>query len=133
VNPHYPAIAERAGHRCEYCRAPEPLFNFPFEVEHVIPPLHGGTDSDDNLALACRACNAHKATAVLHADPLTGVAARLFHPRRDHWSEHFRLDGDTGVIEGLTAVGRASVARLSMNAAPQIRARRLWTRLGVSP
>jgi hypothetical protein len=22
VNPHYPEVAERAGHRCEYCHAP---------------------------------------------------------------------------------------------------------------
>jgi hypothetical protein len=42
VNPHYPLVAERAAHRCEYCHAPEAIFNFPFEVEHIIPPLHGG-------------------------------------------------------------------------------------------
>jgi hypothetical protein len=23
MNPHYQAVAERAGHRCEYCRAPD--------------------------------------------------------------------------------------------------------------
>jgi hypothetical protein len=37
VNPSYPRVAARAGHLCEYCRAPELIFNFPFEVEHIIP------------------------------------------------------------------------------------------------
>lgn len=37
MNPYYGAIAERANHRCEYCHAPELVFNFPFEVEHIIP------------------------------------------------------------------------------------------------
>jgi hypothetical protein len=35
MNPHYRVVAQRAGHRCEYCRAPEAVFNFPFEVEHI--------------------------------------------------------------------------------------------------
>jgi len=46
VNPRYPLVAQRAAHHCEYCRAPEALFNLPFEVEHLIPPIHGGLDED---------------------------------------------------------------------------------------
>ena len=38
MNRFYSEVAERAGHRCEYCRAPEVVFNFPFEVEHIIHP-----------------------------------------------------------------------------------------------
>jgi len=37
MNLHYAQVALRAGHQCEYCRAPEVVFNFPFEVEHIIP------------------------------------------------------------------------------------------------
>lgn len=33
MNPHYHAVGTRAEHRCEYCHAPEAIFNFPFEVE----------------------------------------------------------------------------------------------------
>jgi hypothetical protein len=36
MNPRYVQVALRAEHRCEYCHAPEVVFNFPFEVEHVI-------------------------------------------------------------------------------------------------
>jgi hypothetical protein len=51
MNPAYPEVASRAGHRCEYCHAPEVIFNFPFEVEHVIPIARGGSDALQNLAL----------------------------------------------------------------------------------
>ncbi len=37
MNPLYPFVAERAERRCEYCRAPEEVFNFAFEVEHLLP------------------------------------------------------------------------------------------------
>jgi len=35
MNSFYTLVADRAAHRCEYCHAPELVFNFPFEVEHI--------------------------------------------------------------------------------------------------
>jgi 5-methylcytosine-specific restriction endonuclease McrA len=72
MNPLYKRIADdlrsvgdhRAGHRCEYCHAPEIAFNFPFDVEHFIPTSKQGSDDDANLALACRSCNLHKANRI---------------------------------------------------------------------
>lgn len=75
MNRHYSAVALRAGHRCEYCRAPEAVFNFPFEVEHVVPVSRGGDDEETNWALACRACNLHKSAHVMAVDPETGAEA----------------------------------------------------------
>jgi 5-methylcytosine-specific restriction endonuclease McrA len=66
MNPHYPKVADRANHRCEYCGAPEVFFNSAFEVEHIIPSAGRGVDNESNLALACRPCNLFK------ADHLTG-------------------------------------------------------------
>jgi len=57
MNKHYAEVAHRAGHRCDYCRAPEFIFNLPFEVEHIVPTSREGRDDESNLALACRACN----------------------------------------------------------------------------
>jgi hypothetical protein len=54
MNPHYPEVALRAGHRCEYCHAPEAVFNLPLEVEHIVPMARGGEDAAANWALACR-------------------------------------------------------------------------------
>lgn len=133
MNPHYPAVALRAGHRCEYCRAPEAVFNFPFEVEHIVPLVRRGADEDHNLALACRACNVRKAMRVDYEDPLIREIARLYHPRRDNWDEHFYVDSGTGALEGRTPIGRATAACLDLNSPPQQTARRLWLRLGLFP
>jgi hypothetical protein len=133
MNPLYPQVAERADHRCEYCRAPEAIFNFPFEVEHVIPVALQGPDDASNLALACRACNLFKAHHLTGVDQDTQSEVRLFHPRLDAWTEHFRADRETGIIEGLTTIGRATLTRLRMNSAGQLAARRQWVRLGLFP
>jgi hypothetical protein len=133
MNPRYVQVALRAGHRCEYCRAPEAVFNFPFEVEHIIPVSRGGTDTEANWALACRSCNLRKAAHMSGVDPESQGAVRLFHPREDRWKEHFQADPGSGEITGLTAVGRTTIARLEMNGTAQIAARRQWMRLGLFP
>jgi 5-methylcytosine-specific restriction endonuclease McrA len=126
-------MAQRAGHRCEYCHAPEAIFNFSFEVEHVIPISRQGPDDDSNLALACRACNLRKSDYVTGVDEATQLEVRLFHPRQDSWDEHFRANRESGAIEGLTAIGRATIMRLDMNSAEQRSARKQWMLLGLFP
>lgn len=133
MNPQYPAVAQRAGHRCEYCHVPEIIFNFPFEVEHVIPQAGGGSDDLDNLALACHACNLFKSDFQTGPSDDTHAAVPLFHPRRDSWAEHFAVESDSGEVIGLTPIGRASITRLQMNRPQQIKARRRWILLGLFP
>jgi len=62
VIPRVEIRATKIGGEC--CHAPEAIFNFAFEVEHIIPRGHAGTDSKDNWALACRSCNLFKSNAV---------------------------------------------------------------------
>jgi 5-methylcytosine-specific restriction endonuclease McrA len=131
MNPHYPHIADRADHRCEYCRAPEAIFNHPFEVEHIVPTARGGTNNATNLALACRSCNLFKSDRVAGTDPETNQTVALFDPRRDTWEVHFRLARESGAIQGLTTTGRATIERLRMNAPLQLTARQAWSRLGL--
>jgi hypothetical protein len=119
-------VARRAAFRCEYCLAPEVLFNIRMEVEHIYPLARGGADDFQNLALACRACNGFKHTAITARDPLTGRLVRLFNPRTDVWHEQFRLDFDTARIEGRTDIGRATVTRLRMNSQEHVGAREFW-------
>jgi hypothetical protein len=102
------------------------LFNSYFEVEHIRPLALGGTDDEWNLALACRACNGIKQTAMLARDPLTHQLVRLFDPRSDVWNDHFEANTNTATIDGLTDIGRATVARLRMNARKQVEARWVW-------
>src|SRR5206468_901017 len=115
MNPRYPSVAERAAHRCEYCRAPEAIFNFPFEAEHIIPTSRQGSDEDMNLALACRACNLFKADYLTSEDEVTRSEVALFHPRKDSWETHFEVDKESGAIRGRTPTGRATIVRLQMN------------------
>jgi hypothetical protein len=133
MNPHYPSVARRAGHRCEYCRAPELVFNFPFEVEHIIPTARGGRDEEGNLCLACRACNLRKSDRVVARDEVSQDDVPLFNPRGDRWTEHFLVDLESGEIQGVTPTGRATVACLEMNHPLQLSARPLWIRLRMFP
>jgi hypothetical protein len=133
MNPHYAQVAERASHRCEYCQAPEAVFNFPFEVEHIVALGRGGSDEEGNWALSCRAGNLHKSDCIEAIDPQTRALAQLFHPRRQQWEVHFAVDERTGALTGLTPSGRATVERLQMNRPAQLAARMQWMRLRLFP
>ncbi|MFN5137782.1 MAG: HNH endonuclease [Pseudanabaena sp.] len=133
MNPYYSAIAERANHRCEYCHAPELVFNFPFEVEHITPLSQQGTNDELNLALACRSCNLRKGIRISGIDNDSNSEVQFFHPRQNLWGEHFQVDTETGMVMGITAVGKVTVENLKMNSAAQVAARKLWIRLGLFP
>jgi hypothetical protein len=134
VNPNSVTVAERAGHRCEYCHAPEVIFNVPFEVDHIRPLAKEGADESANWALACRACNLRKSDAVEGIDPLTNQRVSLFNPRLHTWEDHFEVRREPPFrLEGKTPAGRATIERLQMNAALQIAARAQWVALGLFP
>jgi hypothetical protein len=133
MNPLYVGVASRAGHRCEYCHAPEAVFNFPFEVEHIVPIARGGTSNEANLAMACRSCNLRKAIHLSGEDLRSGEMVRLFRPREETWGDHFAVEEESDDIRGLTPTGRATTARLDMNSPAQRAARRQWRRLGFFP
>jgi hypothetical protein len=108
-------VRSRAVERCQYCQMHECFQGATFHVEHVVPNHMGGLSELDNLVLACPGCNLRKAGRVFAIDPVTGNDAQLFHPVRQIWSEHFRFRGHQ--IEGLTAVGRATIEALGLNPA----------------
>jgi hypothetical protein len=134
MNPNYPLVAEQAGHRCEYCHAPEAAFNLAFEVEHILPRSKGGADDESNWALACRRCNLRKHDFIDGIDPVTQEKAPLFHPRRDSWQDHFEIQrAEPFLIKGKTATGRTTIERLDMNAEEQLEARAQWNKLELFP
>ena len=61
-------------------------------VDHIVAEKHGGLTEEGNLALSCVLCNQHKGTDLASLDPEDGRLTPLFHPRRDRWADHFRLD-----------------------------------------
>jgi hypothetical protein len=133
MNPFYTTISERANHRCEYCQAPEVVFNFPFEVEHILPLFRQGTNDEENLALACRSCNLRKGNRTSGTLGETDTEIRFFNPREDRWNEHFQVDLLSGQILGLTPIGEVTTTYLEMNSAPQLTARQIWIRMGLFP
>jgi hypothetical protein len=133
MNPYYTIIAARANHRCEYCQAPELVFNFPFEVEHIIPLSRQGANDEMNLALACRSCNLRKGTRTSGTMPDSSTEVRFFHPRENRWNEYFQIDTNSGKIIGMSAVGKVTVEFLEMNSSSQVTARQLWIRLDLFP
>lgn len=133
MNVHYQTVAQRANHRCEYCQAPELVFNFPFEVEHIIPVYLNGSDDLSNLALACRSCNLRKGKRIGGKDLRTGEDVRFFNPRQDQWNAHFQVNVDSAQVQGITNIGDVTVDSLKMNAVAQVKARKLWVQLGLFP
>ncbi|OLE53081.1 MAG: HNH endonuclease [Acidobacteria bacterium 13_1_20CM_3_53_8] len=131
MNPHYPLVSARARHACEYCRAPEIVFNLPFEVEHITPQSRGGETTENNLALSCRSCNLYKSDYVSAVDELTQQETELFNPRRNKWHEHFSIIEETGEIKGLSASGRVTISCLRINSKAQVEARKQWLLLGL--
>lgn len=133
MNPYHFEVALRAFERCEYCQAPETFSNFLFEVEHIIPRSHNGTDDLENLALACRSCNIFKSNHLTGIENDGTETRRLFNPRIDNWNEHFEVSAETLEIIGLTQISRGTINRLKMNSPAQIQARRLWFQFGIFP
>jgi len=114
-------VRQRAGNRCEYCLLRQANSELTHHVEHIVAKQHGGADDAENLALACHRCNFRKGPNLTGVDPSSGEVVRLFHPRRDHWTEHFHWQGTH--ILGITAVGRATVQVLAVNDARRLELR----------
>lgn len=120
------AVQDRARNRCEYCCIHEEDTFFPHQPDHIIATKHGGLTELDNLAWSCVLCNSHKGSDIASIDPATGRIEGLFHPRRNHWSDHFVIQGSA--ISGLTGAGRVTVTLLQLNATEHVKIRH-WLRL----
>jgi hypothetical protein len=75
----------------------------------------GGSDENENLALACHRCNERHYNFTTGVDPKTQITMLLFNPRQQTWADHFIWTADSLRIFGMTAVGRATCTRLDLN------------------
>jgi hypothetical protein len=124
-------VARGADYRCEYCRIHSDDTGFLHQVDHVVSRKHRGNSILENLAYACILCNRHKGSDIASLDPNIRKAVLLFHPRRDRWADHFRLNG--GRIEPISAVGRVTVQLPRLNTSERLAERRLLQSLGTCP
>lgn len=121
-------VTQRAQGRCEYCQLREEDTFLSHEVDHIVAEKHGGETSPDNLCLSCFNCNRHKGSDLTSIDPESGEITPLFHPRRDVWLDHFKLDSEH--IVGLTPVGRATAQLLKLNSYERLLERRALIAMG---
>jgi hypothetical protein len=119
--------------RCCYCLTTEANSGIPMTFDHIRPVSKNGETSFDNLCLACRTCNEFKGDVLVAVDPLSGDTVPLFNPRTQQWTEHFAWSQDGTRVEGLTAIGRATIARLRMNNPVITVARGRWVINGWHP
>jgi 5-methylcytosine-specific restriction endonuclease McrA len=106
-------VRQRARHRCEYCRLPDEADKWPFHVDHIVASQHGGTNVSENLCWACSRCNLFKGPNLVSINTETGRQVALFHPRTQHWEDHFAVH--EARIVGLTETGRVTALLLRMN------------------
>lgn len=106
-------VIDRAGGCCEYCGLPDDVLRLPHEPDHIIATQHGGATTSENLAYTCFRCNRFKGPNLASLDPATGAITRLFHPRNDLWTDHFRWNW--AEIVPLTTIARATAALLRPN------------------
>ena len=125
-------IQQRAQGKCEYCLLHEEDEILSHEPDHIIATKHRGETHESNLAWTCFACNRHKGTDLASINQETGRVVRLFNPRRDKWTRHFRLEG--ALIIPTTPKGRVTEYLLQFGRLERIERRELADRGGpVSP
>lgn len=72
-------ILTKWDHKCAYCG----IKNVPFQIEHIVPKIRGGTNRVGNLTLACKPCNQAKGnrTALEFGYPRVACIAQM--PMKD--------------------------------------------------
>lgn len=124
-------VATRADQLCEYCLIHEDDTFFGCEVDHIISLKHGGPTEDGNPAFACLFCNRHKGTDIGSILVDTCELIRLFNPRQDKWSHHFRLEG--ALIKPISDIGAVTVSILRFNTSERMLERETLIALGRYP
>lgn len=114
-------VAERAYRVCEYCLIHENDTFWGCEVDHIISRKHGGATEAENLAWACAVCNGAKGSDLGTLAGRPPELHRLFHPRRERWSDCFQLQGVR--IEPGNLAGEATAKLLQFNSDSRLRER----------
>lgn len=107
-------VRENANDQCEYCLIPRRILASDFHIDHVIAEQHGGPTVVSNLALACARCNFIKGSNISTYLIEDELIVNLYHPRKDHWSEHFTLE-NSGLIIPKSKIGAGTIRLLRIN------------------
>ena len=120
-------VRRRANDCCEYCLMPQHGTCLPHEVDHIRAQKHAGLSILENLAWACALCNGYKQSDIAGILPGTEQIVRLFHPRLDHWPDHFGWKEAT--LFGNTEIGQVTIYVLGINRPERLEHRHLLMRM----
>ena len=126
-------VGRRAAGACEYCLIHEDDTFVGCHVDHIIAEKHGGITDLNNLAFACAYCNRAKGTDIASLIPGTRTLVRLYNPRTDRWSEHFRFEPNSCSIVPLTEIGRVTAHLFGFNRIERVLERQALARIGHFP
>ena len=124
-------VVAQAEELCEYCLIAEEDTFFGCEADHIISEKHGGSTSEDNLALACVFCNQAKGSDVGSIHWETNAFVRFFNPRTDRWADHFELVDSE--IKSTSPIGQVTEQILAFNSGERILERKSLQRMGRFP
>jgi hypothetical protein len=62
-------VTRAAGYHCGYCRTDQRITGYQLTIDHIGPQSRGGKTVEENLWLACIACNQHKGAQIYGNDP----------------------------------------------------------------
>jgi len=124
-------VVVRARGRCEYCLVHQDDRPEAHQLDHIIALKHDGQTIPENLALACAICNNNKGSDFATIDWATETIVPLFNPRRQQWSDHFRLEGVE--IIGITSTGLATAKLLRLNEPDRLLFRQALLAAGLYP
>jgi hypothetical protein len=96
-------------------------------------PTIRGDSAADHLALACQGCHNFKYNKTSAFDPGSRQRVPLFHPRQQHWHDHFAWNHDWTLLIGFTPTGRATVEELHLNRPGVLNLRHLLLLIGRHP
>ena len=127
-------VRDDAGNCCGYCRVSADYVYAHMEIDHIIPISAGGKDDEENLWLACPRCNSYKSDQIEARDAVSKELVKLFHPRLQHWHDHFEWDKKSpAVLHGRTPCGRVTINALQINNAEALNFRQLLVSVGWHP
>jgi len=124
-------VIKRALGLCEYCLLHESQSFIGFEIDHIISIKHGGSNRANNLAYSCLYCNQYKGsdigTMLLPSDDYI----RFYHPRKDRWNEHFKLED--AIILPRTPIAESTIKILKLNDTDRLIERQIWLSSNMYP
>ena len=126
-------VRDRAQGCCEYCLSQESHATQGFSVEHIARSMLGARRPRAISRWPVRGAIISSTIKPQLATLSAATSVPLFHPRRDHWYEHFIWNHDCTLIVGLTPTGRATIEALHLNREGVVNLRRLLLLAGKHP